>query len=343
MKALVLKKYGEFMYEEVPDPEIGDSDVLIEVKACGICGSDVHGMDGSTGRRQPPIIMGHEASGVIAEVSSSVAGWNKGDRVTFDSTVYCGECWFCRRGEINLCDNRRVLGVSCEDYRRHGAFADYVAVPQRILYRLPDGVSFEQAAIVEPLSVATHAVERTPILSNDTAVVVGVGMIGLLVVQVLRAAGCGTIVGVDIEPEKLELARKLGADVALDATDCDVAKEVLELTAARGADIAVEAVGVSAAIKTAVGCLRKGATLTLVGNLSPEVELPLQSVVTREITLNGSCASRGEFPMCLDLIAKGQVNVDALVSAVAPLSKGASWFDRLYKKEKGLMKVILKP
>ena len=343
MKALVLREYGKFVYEDVPRPEIGDGDVLIEVKACGICGSDVHGMDGSTGRRKPPIIMGHEASGIVAEVGRGATGWERGDRVTFDSTVYCGECWFCRRGQINLCDNRRVLGVSCDDYRRHGAFAEYVAVPERILYRLPDATTFEQAAMVEALSVAVHAVGRAPVSSEDTAVVLGVGMIGLLVVQALRVAGCRRIVAVDVEPQRLELAAKLGADVALDANDCDVAKEVRERTEGRGADAAFEVVGITPTVKAAVNCLRKGGTLTLVGNLSPTVELPLQAVVTGEIALRGSCASCGEYPACLDMIAKRQVNVDALISAIAPLQDGAAWFERLYKKERGLMKVILKP
>jgi L-iditol 2-dehydrogenase len=343
MKALVLKEYGKLVYEDVPMPEIGDEDVLIEVRACGICGSDVHGSDGSTGRRKPPIIMGHEASGVIAEVGRAVTDWKKGERVTFDSTVYCGECWFCRRGEVNLCDNRRVLGVSCDDYRRHGAFAEYVAVPQRILYRLPDATSFEQAAMVEALSVAVHAVRRAALRPDDTAVVVGVGMIGLLVVQVLRATGCGRIVAVDVEEAKLELAAQLGADVALNADTANVAAEVGRQTEGRGADVAFEVVGITPTVKSAVASLRKGGTLVLVGNLSPTVELPLQAVVTRQLDLRGSCASCGEYPACLDMIAKRQVNVDALISAVAPLREGAAWFDRLYKKEKGLMKVILKP
>jgi len=343
MKALVLKEYGNLVYEDVVMPEIGDEDVLIEVKACGICGSDVHGSDGSTGRRKPPIIMGHEASGVIAEVGRAVTDWKKGERVTFDSTVYCGECWFCRRGEINLCDNRRVLGVSCDDYRRHGAFADYVAVPQRILYRLPDATSFEQAAMVEALTVAVHAVRRAALRPDDTAVVVGVGMIGLLVVQVLRATGCGRIVAVDVEQAKLELAAQLGTDVALNADAANVAAEVGRQTEGRGADVAFEVVGITPTVRTAVASLRKGGTLVLVGNLAPTVELPLQSVVTRQLDLRGSCASCGEYPACLDMIAKRQVNVDALISAVAPLREGAAWFERLYKNEKGLMKVILKP
>ncbi|MDY7009893.1 MAG: galactitol-1-phosphate 5-dehydrogenase [Planctomycetota bacterium] len=343
MKALVLKEYNRFEYEDVPDPKCGVDEVLIEVKACGICGSDVHGMDGGTGRRIPPIIMGHEAAGVIAEIGADVTGWRIGDRVTFDSTIYCDSCYFCRAGRINLCDNRRVLGVSCDEYRRDGALAEYVAVPQRILYRLPDGLSFEHAAFVEPLSVAVHAVKRTCLSQNDSAVVVGAGMIGLLLIQVLRAGGCGVIIAVDIEQDKLGLARKLGADVAVNPDACDVSGEVAGQTAGRGADVAFEVVGVTATVKTAIASLRKGGILAMVGNLRPEVELPLQAAVTRELTIYGSCASSGEYPACLDMIALGRVNVEPLISAVAPLAEGATWFQRLHNKEPGLMKVILKP
>lgn len=343
MKALVLKEYLKFSFEEAPDPEPETGEVLVGVKACGICGSDVHGMDGSTGRRRPPIIMGHEAAGVIVEVGTGVSGWKRGDRVTFDSTVFCGACAFCRRGQVNLCDNRRVLGVSCEEYRRHGAFAEYVAVPERVLYRLPDEVSFETAAMVEPVSIAFHAVRRSPPVLNDTAVVVGAGMIGLFVLQALRLAGCGKIIAVDVAPDKLELARELGASHTVNSGTEDAVARVQGLTTGLGADLAVEAVGLAQTVEMAVRCVRKGGAVTLVGNVSPRVELPLQIAVTRELTLHGSCASSGEYPACLDMLASGSIKTAPILSAVAPLADGASWFDRLYRKEPGLLKVVLTP
>ena len=208
MKALVLTEYKKFTYMDVKDPIPQKDEVLIKVHACGICGSDVHGYDGSSGRRIPPIIMGHEASGEIVSTGSEVRDWKVGERVTFDSTIYCGKCEFCRKGQINLCDNRRVLGVSCADYKQDGAFAEYLTVPQHILYRLPEGVSYEQASLVEPLSIAFHAVGITPIHINDTVAVVGCGMIGLLVIQSLRLAGCGDIIALDIDPKKLDLAKR---------------------------------------------------------------------------------------------------------------------------------------
>jgi L-iditol 2-dehydrogenase len=343
MKALVLKDYLKFNYEDTPTPEPGAGEVLVAVKACGICGSDVHGMDGSTGRRRPPIIMGHEAAGVIAEVGSATNGWKRGDRVTFDSTFFCGACAFCRRGQINLCNNRRVLGVSCEDYRRQGAFAEYVAVPERVLYRLPDGLSFENAAMVEPVSIAFHAVRRAPPVLNDTAVVIGAGMIGLFVIQALRLAGCGKIIAVDVAPDKLKLARELGASHTVNSGAEDVVARVQGLTSGLGADLAVEAVGMPQTVEMAVRSVRKGGSVTLVGNVSPRVELPLQVAVTRELTIYGSCASSGEYPACLDMLSSGSVKTAPICSAVAPLAEGASWFDRLYRKERGLLKVILQP
>ncbi len=343
MKALVLKDYKRFALEDRPEPTPQADQVIVRVKACGICGSDVHGMDGSTGRRIPPIVMGHEAAGIIARVGPNVSQWKEGDRVTFDSTVYCGECWHCRRGEVNLCDNRRVLGVSCGDYRQDGAFAEYVAVPQRILYRLPDNLTFEQAAMVEAVSVAVHAVGRARLPLNSSAVVVGAGMIGLLVVQALRVAGCGQIIAVDLDEGRLALAKGLGATAVHKADVPDLAAKIKTATEGRGADAAFEVVGLSTTVKTAIDCVRKGGSITLVGNLKPQVDLPLQLVVTRELTLLGTCASAGEYPACLDLIASGKINVSDFISATPPLAEGAAWFDRLYAGEKGLMKVLLKP
>ena len=343
MKALVLEEYSKLVYKAMPIPEIGDKEVLIEVKACGICGSDVHGMDGSSGRRHTPLIMGHEASGVIVKKGNKVDDFSEGDRVTFDSTIYCGECFYCRKGLINLCDNRRVLGVSPKEYRQHGAFAQYVAVPDHILYRLPEGLSFVQAAMVEPVSIAFHAINLTPISLNDSVVVIGAGMVGLFVVQALRAAGCGKIIAVDLEQNKLDLALKLGADHALLAGQVDVPEEVRKLTENRGATLAVEVVGNTAAVNTAISSLRKGGALTIVGNLAPTVEFPLQEIVTRQIRVQGSCSSCGEYPACLDLIARGVIKVDEMISNTAPLAEGADWFQRLYNQEQGLMKVILTP
>jgi L-iditol 2-dehydrogenase len=331
MNALLLKEYMKLEMEPMPEPEIGPDDVLIRVRACGICGSDVHGLDGSTGRRIPPLVMGHEAAGEVAATGPAAADLRPGDRVTFDSTIYCGHCFYCGRGEVNLCDNRQVMGVSPGPYRRHGAFAEYVAVPRRIVYRLPDTLSYEQAAMIEAVSVAMHAVNLTPVHLGDTAVVIGSGMIGVLTIQSLRAAGCARVIAIDPNEERLALAKQLGA------TEC------LTTSAPVNADLAIECVGNKEAVRAAISSVRKGGAVTLVGNVAPTVELPLQEVVTRQIRLQGSCASSGEYPAAISLMAQGMIRVDPLISAVAPLAEGAEWFGRLYRREPNLMKVILRP
>ena len=149
MKALLLAEYKKLELTDIPQPEIGPDDILVQVAACGICGSDIHGWDGSSGRRQPPLVMGHEAAGTVAAVGNNVTGFKEGERITFDSTVWCGKCPYCLSGRPNLCDNRMVLGVSCDDYRRYGCFAEYVSVPARICCKLPDALSFEHAALIE--------------------------------------------------------------------------------------------------------------------------------------------------------------------------------------------------
>lgn len=343
MNALLLTNYRELALTDMPKPVPGPGEILVRVRACGICGSDIHGYDGSSGRRIPPLVMGHEAAGTVAELGAGVTRFKAGDRVTFDSTVYCGHCFFCRRGDINLCDNRQVLGVSCGDYRRHGAFAEYVVVPAHISYLLPDSLPFEHAAMIEAVSVAVHATALTPIKLGDSAVVVGAGMIGLLVVQCLKLAGCGRIIAVDLENNRLDLAKKLGATDAVNPKDADAVAFVQACTEGRGADVAMEVVGATAPVKTAVAALRKGGALTLVGNLTPQIEFPLQAVVTRQIRVTGSCASCGEYPACIEVMASGKIQVEPLISARAPLTDGAEWFGRLYRREGNLMKVILQP
>lgn len=343
MNALLLKEYMKLEVVEMPIPVIGPDDVLVRVNACGICGSDVHGMDGRTGRRIPPIVMGHEAAGQIAKTGTNVHDLQEGDRVTFDSTVYCGGCFYCSRGELNLCDNREVLGVSPGNYRRHGAFAEYVSVPRRIVYRLPDSFLFEHAALIEAVSVAVHAVRITPVQLGDTAVVAGAGMIGLLTIQALRAAGCLRVIAFDLDDARLKRAIELGATDVLNSKAGDPVKSIHELTNGRGGDVAIECVGTSDPIRLLIQSVRKGGAVTLVGNVAASIELPLQAVVTRQIRLQGSCASSGEYPDCINLMSKGVIKVEPLITAVAPLAEGPVWFDRLYRQEPNLMKVILKP
>ena len=342
MKALLLSEYKQLDVLDLPQPVPAPGELLIQVAACGICGSDVHGYDGSSGRRIPPIVMGHEAAGIVAATGPGVSAFRMGDRVTFDSSVYCGACPYCLRGEMNLCDRRQVVGVSCGEYRRNGAFAEFVTVPQQIVHRLPASMSFAEAAMLEPVSVALHAVKVSEIRGGETALVIGAGMIGLLTLQAARAAGCSRVLIADVDATRLRLAESLGATETLHLSGPELAREVLSRTGS-GVDVALEAVGRDETIQAAIQSVRKGGTVTLVGNITPQVTLPLQVVVSRQLRLQGTAASSGEYPQAIDLISRGAIQVRPLITAVAPLEDGPRWFERLYAHEPNLMKIVLSP
>jgi len=343
MKALLLTAYKKLEVTKVPEPEMAADEVIVRIAACGICGSDIHGYDGSSGRRIPPLIMGHEAAGVIERVGDQVEGYRISDRVTFDSTVFCGDCDYCAKGDINLCEDRMVLGVSCDEYRRDGAFAEFVNIPARILHRVPDALPLEHAAMVEPVSVAVHAVSRSALGEDNSVLVVGAGMIGLLVVQVLRHHGCSPIVAVDLSDDRLKLASSFGATHTCNPSEVDAASLIGELTNGEGLDSSFEVVGSTPTVQLAIEAVRKGGDVTLIGNLAPIVDFPLQSVVTRELTLHGSCASRGEYPECIELMASGAIDVAPLISAEVSLEEGPELFAKLYAGSPSTMKVLIKP
>jgi len=283
MKALLLEDHERLAYVDVPDPVVAPDEVLVAVRSCGICGSDVHGFrrehgapaaaarDGARGRR------------------GRRGGWRRRLRLGAQCPRHLRlddqlrpRARFCREGLVNLCDAGGVLGVSCEDYRRDGAFAEYVAVPARILYRLPDELDFAPAATVETLAVALHGIERVGVRTGETAVVVGTGMVGLLVVQALLARGCARVIGVDVDRGASTWLRRSAPTSSSASRRRPWRDAVLALTGGRGADVAIEVVGASAPVATAIAAVRKGGRVSLIGNLSPEVSLPLQAVVTRE-------------------------------------------------------------
>jgi L-iditol 2-dehydrogenase len=342
MKVLMLTAPSAFDWVDFPDPAPAPGQVLIDLRACGICGSDIHGMNGLSGRRIAPIIMGHEAAGTISAIGTGVTGWNIGDRVTFDSTEFCGECPSCLTGNVNLCSDRKVLGVSCADYRRHGCFAEKIALPTRILHRIPDDLSFEHAAFAEPVAIALHAVNLAPPATDEPALVVGAGLIGLLVIQALKARGWKHVTAVDLDPKRLDLARQLGADETYDARQENLAAHFRQLHS-DGFGVSFEVVGAAAPVDLAIRSVCKGGTVVLVGNLQPSVPFPLQEIVTRQISIHGSCACAGEYPEAIQRIRDGSIRVDPLTSACVPLADGAAWFARLADNREGLLKVILQP
>jgi L-iditol 2-dehydrogenase len=343
LKALIYTKPYTFEYSDFPDPVAGGDDVLIRVKACGICGSDVHGFTGETGRRIPPLIMGHEAAGIVEGFGENVSGFEKGDRVCFDSTVYCNKCEACRAGLMNRCDTRQVLGVSVPAFKRHGAFAEFVAVPWWIVSKIPDELSFVQAALLEPASIGTHAANRAPVSKNDTVVVIGAGTIGLFILQAARLLGAAKVIAVDINEFRLDLAKKIGADKLINPLTSDLSEAIMQETDGKGANVTLEAVGYAKTFADAVSITRMGGNIVAVGNLEKKAEFDLQQLVAKEHNFIGSYASSGEFRDCIDLVASGKINVEPLISDVLPLEKGPEAFDRLLKAEENLLKIVLEP
>jgi len=343
LKALLYTKPYTFEYTDVPDPVVGDDDILVRVRACGICGSDVQGHTGKTGRRLPPLIMGHEAAGVVERTGRNVTGFAPGDRICFDSTVYCNQCPTCKQGQYNRCVKRQVLGVSVPEFKRHGAFAEFVTVPHWICARLPNNMSFVQASLLEPTSIGTHAANRPPISKSDTVVVIGAGTIGLFVLQAARLRGARTTIACDVNEFRLGLAKQVGADVCLNPAKVNLKEEIQKRTEGRGTDVAFEVVGFGETFRQAISITRMGGYVVAVGNLQKETEFNLQELVSRELTFTGSYASAGEFRTCIDSIASGQINVGPLISAVLPLQEGPGAFKRLLDGKENLLKIVLEP
>ena len=343
MKALVHTEPYKFEFKDVPQPKPGDEEILVRVKAVGICGSDVHGYTGKTGRRIPPIIMGHEASGVVEAVGKKAKNVVVGDRITFDSTVYCNQCQWCRMGRVNLCDNRQVLGVSIPAFRRDGCLAEYVVMPWWITYKLPDAVSFEEAALVEPAGVSMHAARITPIDVNDVVAVVGAGPIGLFAIQAVKVKGAGKVIAFDVREERLALARQLGADITINPSAGDIVEELKRVVGRSDVDAVLDAVGVPPAFDLGFKIVKRGGNLTLIGNVTPQITMNWQDLVMRELNIRGSFAIANEYRAVLDLIAQGRIQTKPLISKTLPLSEGQAAFDVLHKGDPKLFKIVLHP
>lgn len=339
MRALVYEGPWQMPLREVPAPEPGEGEVIVAVKATGVCGSDVHGFTGSTGRRIPPMVMGHEFSGVISAVGPGVTGHQVGDRVVVQPIITCGKCVNCLAGMPNICTNRRGLGMMSTN----GSNAEYVAVPQQLLYTLPEGVSWEQGALVEPLSVAMHAVNMSPIRLMDTVVILGAGTIGLLTLLACRLKGAGAVIVSDLSPHRLEMARRLGAAAAVNPTQEDLPAIVRRYAGEAGAPVVIEAVGITATARQSLELVRPGGHVTWIGNAAPTIEIGMQQIVTREITVRGVYAFNVEFGRAIEALATGRVDVSPIIEQIAPLEAGPQIFHDLAKGALDAIKVVLKP
>jgi L-iditol 2-dehydrogenase len=322
MKALMFTDIKQLQLQDVPRPEIeSPDDVIVKVKSVGICGSDLHGYTGQSGRRTPPLIMGHEFTGEVEAVGSA-NGVTAGQRVAIQPLVVCYHCDQCLAGQQNLCEKRALIGM-----HRPGAYAEYVRVPASNLYTIPEQLPYEAGAMAEPLSVAVHAVSLVNVRPYDTALIIGAGTIGLLTLIVLRKTGVRQILVSDLSDARLNAARALGADVTINTRTHDLKEAVLQQTAA-GVDLVFEAVGVSATAQQTLEAVRTQGTVVWIGNNQKLVEVDMQSIVTREISVLGSYGmNQRDFKRALAMLADGAVPTEQIITRRAGLDEGPHLFD----------------
>jgi L-iditol 2-dehydrogenase len=293
---------------DVPIPEVADDEVLIKVKAAAICGSDlgIYNYTPAYSGMRLPVVMGHEFAGEIVETGKLVEGYTAGERVLSESVKACGECGFCRMGMSNLCDGSTLFGIHAD-----GGFAEYVAVPHKLLHRIPEEMSYEEAALVEPLGNAVHFVnDITPFQPGDLVVVQGCGPIGLFSAQLFRLGGAKVIIsGLGVDGVRLGIAEKLGFET-VNIDDVDLVERVMDLTGGKGSDVAFVAVGAPPAVKQAMSLVRKRGTITVIGIFGSHVPVDMTWLVRRELTVVGAYdAKPANFPTSISLIAEGKVNV----------------------------------
>jgi 2-desacetyl-2-hydroxyethyl bacteriochlorophyllide A dehydrogenase len=310
MRAVVLDRPGSFRVAQVPDPVPGDGQIVVRVEACGVCGTDLHIMDGEFPPTPYPIIPGHEFAGTIAEIGPGVSarlGLAEGDKVAVDPSLFCGHCRHCRAGRDNLCENWAAIGDTT-----NGAFAEYVAVPAANAYLLPPGIDGQHGAMVEPLACAVHGLRRIGSVFGAPVVLAGAGTMGLLLLQLLVHAGAGPVTVVDRVPERLEVARKLGA--AHTVTDLDGLKD-------ERFEVAVDATGVAPVIEGVAALLGRGGRLLVFGVSAADASISASPfrIYNDEITITGSMAILRSFAPAVSLLASGAVDVTPLLSAPLPL------------------------
>jgi len=339
MRALLLDAERHLTVVDAPIPALErPTDVLVRVRAVGVCGSDLHGYLGHTGRRIPPLVMGHEATGEVVAVGADVRRVQPGQRVATNTIAACGHCRPCLAGARSICENRLILGMNAP-----GAYAEYVVWPEDSLPLLPDGLSYEAGALAEPLAVAMHGVNMAGITTGDVVFIAGGGPIGVLVHLLARIAGAGRIIVSDLHPERLAAARAFGADLVIDGAAEDPVAVVREATGGSGADVTIEAVGVGATARQTMEAVRNSGTVVWLGNSEKRIEIDMQALVTRDVTVRGSYGMTGqEFERSLALIADGRLPVDAIINRYAVLDEGPELFEELLVSP-ATIKCVIRP
>jgi 2-desacetyl-2-hydroxyethyl bacteriochlorophyllide A dehydrogenase len=336
MKVAIWYGGKDIKIKEVPIPKIKDKEVLVKVKAVSICGSDLHAYLGVSKRRFPPLVMGHEFSGVVEQIGNNVKAIKVGAKVVVEPVISCGKCKTCLNGRNNICENMELIGLHTP-----GAFAEYVKVPENKCHKLPENVSFEEASLVEPLAVAVHASRITAFEKKDKIGIIGSGTIGLMTLQIAKYNGVNNIFITDTLDYKLQLAKKLGATNIINVKNQDPVKEILTKS---GADVVFEAVGHQKTVQQALSMVNKGGKVTIIGMLESKMEIDMLDVTVKEIEIKGSYGYTTEdFKQALELISTKKVKVKPLITHIFALSDISKGFEILSKEAENVIKVVLKP
>jgi len=338
MKAVVYERPNVLNYKDVPDVIPKKNEVKIRVKACGICGSDVHGYLGITGRRIPPMIMGHEFAGEIAETGADVKEYKKGDRVAVYPVDFCGHCEMCKKGDVHLCLNKRAFGVLDID----GALAEYICVSKKCCFPIRDEVPYTIGSLVEPLAVSYRGVAHAGNIGGKTVLLVGTGTIGLLALACVKMKHAGKIIVSDLSDGRLQVAKEMGADVIINPGREDFNTRILEETKGAGVDVAIEAVGAAPTVQQAMSALRFAGTAVWIGNNKPMIEINMQEIVTRELSVHGSFLyGYEEYKTVVELLNENKINVAPLISAEIHLDEAPKYFEQLAHAPGNLIKVVI--
>ena len=350
MKAAVFHGQRDIRLEEVPEPKLGPGSVKVENEWCGICGSDLHEyLVGPINVPKPghphplteetlPIVMGHEFAGRVVEIGEGVSRVEVGDRVTVEPTVYCGQCSACLEGRHNLCVKAGWRGT----HGGGGGFAKAIVVPEEVIFALPENVSMEEGALVEPFAVGLHAVRQARFLAGQTAMVFGAGPIGLCLIQCLRASGASLVLVAEVASARKEIALRVGADAVLDPKQEDVVSKVQEMTGGIGVDVSFEAAGVQASFQTALRATKRGGTLLNLAIWEHPIEIHPNDLVFNEIHLIGSIAYATEFPATIALMKDGRLDPSALITKKIPLDAVVSeGFEELVANKDEQVKILV--
>jgi len=341
MKAAVFKGPFKVENEEMPMPEITDDQVLIKVRSCGICGSDLNGFIGKSGKRRVPgLIMGHEGAGEIVELGKNVLDVKLGDRVAVDPQNPCRKCYYCRHGWWNVCDHITGLGSAMRGFQ-HGLMSEYFAIDPRQLVPLPEGVSFEEATFLDPVSNIAHALNNCTVNLSDTFTVIGAGVLGLIAVQLARFKGFTKIIVIDLIDSRLERAKALGADVIINSATEDCVERVKQETEGLGADVVMEAAGLAVTYQYAVQAVRKRGYVLAFGFRDAEIPISSQALLFRELTIIGSTGWTFESDKSMEMIVSGIVDVKSLITDRFPLDKAQEAFMTLHENPGTSIKVLL--